>query len=117
MADLRSTEEKDDVFSKAVQRLRSYAHGPSTISRNEESATTGKSVSSTANSNNRYNNHNISNNNNSDHYTNSDAANEDNGRRDDHWMPHSTGTVLLEKFSVESHITVGFSAFLSSIGM
>ena len=28
-----------------------------------------------------------------------------------------TVTVLLKKFSVESHITVGFSAFLSSIGM
>ena len=26
-------------------------------------------------------------------------------------------TVLLKKFSVESHITVGFSAFLSSIGV
>ena len=26
-------------------------------------------------------------------------------------------TVLLKKFSVESHITVGFSAFLSRIGM
>ena len=28
-----------------------------------------------------------------------------------------SGTVLLKKFSVESHITVGFSAFLSNIGM
>ena len=30
---------------------------------------------------------------------------------------HVSTTVLLKKFSVESHITIGFSAFLNSIGV